>query len=44
MITGERLIVGVIGGYQQGGSTDSVSYSPYLGSDIQHLYEEAKRG
>jgi V8-like Glu-specific endopeptidase len=44
MITGERLIVGVIGGYQQGGSTDSVSYSPYLGSDIKHLYEEAERG
>jgi len=35
--------VGVIGGYQQGGNTDSVSYSSYLDSDIRHLYDEAKR-
>ena len=34
-------IVGVIGGYQQGGDTPSVSYSAFLGSDIQQLYEQA---
>jgi V8-like Glu-specific endopeptidase len=34
-------IVGVIGGYQQGGDTPAVSYSAYLGSSIQELYREA---
>lgn len=34
-------IVGVIGGYQQGGDTPSVSYSAYLSSDIHQLYEDA---
>ncbi len=34
-------IVGVIGGYQEGGDTASVSYSSYLGQDVQSLYREA---
>jgi len=34
-------IIGVIGGYQEGGDTDAVSYSPYLGPAIQRLYEQA---
>lgn len=34
-------IVGVIGGYQEGGNTASVSYSAYLGHDIQELYQQA---
>jgi V8-like Glu-specific endopeptidase len=34
-------IIGVIGGYQQGGDTPAVSYSAYLGNDIQKLYNEA---
>lgn len=34
-------IVGVIGGYQQGGDTDSVSYSSYFGPAIRALYEQA---
>jgi V8-like Glu-specific endopeptidase len=42
MTTEPRQIVGVIGGYQEGGATDSVSYSAYLGGAIQRLYEEAK--
>jgi V8-like Glu-specific endopeptidase len=33
-------IVGVIGGYQKGGNTSSVSYSAYLGSDIRQLYQQ----
>jgi len=37
-------IVGVIGGYQEGGDTPSVSYSAYLGSAIHHLYEQAISG
>ncbi len=34
-------IVGVIGGYQEGGDTASVSYSARLGADIQRLYQQA---
>ena len=34
-------IVGVIGGYQQGGDTPSISYSAYLNSDIHQLYDQA---
>jgi V8-like Glu-specific endopeptidase len=34
-------IVGVIGGYQEGGDTDSVSYSSYFNSDIENLYKQA---
>ena len=34
-------IVGVLGGYQEGGSTPSVSYSSYLGAEIQRLYLQA---
>lgn len=34
--------VAVIGGYQQGGATDSVSYSVYLGSAIQKLCQQAE--
>ena len=35
-------IVGVIGGYQQGGDTDSISYSAYLNDNIKKLYEQAE--
>lgn len=34
-------IVGVIGGYQEGGDTDAISYSAYLNGDIHQLYQEA---
>ena len=34
-------IVGVIGGYQQGGDTDAVSYSVRLGAAIVRLYRQA---
>jgi V8-like Glu-specific endopeptidase len=34
-------IVGVIGGYQEGGDTPSVSYSAYFGSGVRQLYEQA---
>jgi V8-like Glu-specific endopeptidase len=37
-------IVGVIGGYQEGGNDSSVSYSAYLGSGIHQLYEQAVAG
>jgi V8-like Glu-specific endopeptidase len=35
-------IVGVIGGYQRGGDTNAVSYSVYLDSAIEALYEQAE--
>jgi V8-like Glu-specific endopeptidase len=35
-------IVGVIGGYHEGGETPSVSYSARVGSAIQQLYRQAK--
>jgi V8-like Glu-specific endopeptidase len=41
-LTGTGTIIGVIGGYQQGGDTDSVSYSSYFGNDIKRLYEQAE--
>jgi V8-like Glu-specific endopeptidase len=41
---GTGSIVGVIGGYQQGGDTASVSYSAYLDDAIRQLYEEAIAG
>ena len=37
-------IVGVIGGYQEGGDSSSVSYSAYFGSAVQKLYQQAIAG
>ncbi|MFE6690459.1 trypsin-like serine peptidase [Streptomyces sp. NPDC057743] len=37
--TGE--VIGVIGGYQTGGSTDDTSYSPYFNDAIKSLYDKA---
>ncbi len=34
-------VIGVIGGYQEGGDSPSVSFSPYFGSGIRQLYEQA---
>jgi ABC-type transport system substrate-binding protein len=39
--TGTGRIVGVIGGYQQGGNTAGISYSAYLGNAIKQLYRQA---
>ena len=39
--TGTGRIVGVLGGYQQGGNTAGVSYSAYLGNAIRQLYRQA---
>jgi len=39
--TGQGLVVGVIGGYQQGGDTPQVSYSAVLGANAAALYEQA---
>jgi V8-like Glu-specific endopeptidase len=42
--TGTGTIVGVIGGYQQGGDSPAISYSSYLGTAAQSLYEQAIAG
>jgi V8-like Glu-specific endopeptidase len=39
--TGTGVVVGVIGGYEQGGDTPDVSYSTYFGPSVQALYQEA---
>ncbi|GAB2726502.1 trypsin-like serine peptidase [Kitasatospora kifunensis] len=34
-------VVGVIGGYQEGGNTPDISYSSYFGDAVQSLYDRA---
>ena len=43
-VTRTWAVVGVIAGYQEGGDTDDVSYSPYFGAAVQHLYQQAVEG
>jgi V8-like Glu-specific endopeptidase len=38
---GQGTVIGVIGGYEQGGDTPEVSYSIVFGSNVASLYEEA---
>ncbi|NEC90926.1 serine protease [Streptomyces sp. SID12501] len=40
-VDGEGEVVGVLGGFEQGGSTDDVSYSAVLGRAAASLYGEA---
>lgn len=40
-VTRTGTIVGVLGGYQEGGDTPQISYSVFLGPAIQHLYQQA---
>jgi V8-like Glu-specific endopeptidase len=40
-VTGEGLVIGVIGGYQQGGDTPQISYSAMLGANAAALYRVA---
>jgi hypothetical protein len=43
--TGNGAVVGVIGGYQQGGDTPSISYSSPFGANVMALYHTlARRG
>jgi V8-like Glu-specific endopeptidase len=39
--TGAGTVIGVIGGYQQGGDTPDVSYSPSFGREVAALYQQA---
>jgi V8-like Glu-specific endopeptidase len=40
-VTGQGVVIGVIGGYQQGGNTPQVSYSAVLGANAATLYKQA---
>ena len=40
-VSGQGTIIGVIGGYEQGGSTPSVSYASVFGTGVTSLYETA---
>ena len=42
--TGQGMVIGVIGGYQQGGDSPQVSYSPVLGANAAALYQVAVAG
>jgi len=39
--TGDGIVLGVIGGYQQGGDTPDISYAATLGTSVQALYDQA---
>ena len=40
-VTGQGTVIGVIGGYEQGGVTPQVSYSPRFGANVAALYRLA---
>jgi V8-like Glu-specific endopeptidase len=42
--TGQGTLIGLIGGYEQGGNTPQVSYSAVLGSNTAALYQTAVAG
>jgi V8-like Glu-specific endopeptidase len=42
--TGQGTVIGVIGGYQQGGDTPQVSYAAVFGTAVSHLYATAQAG
>ncbi len=42
--TGQGMVIGVIGGYQQGGYTPQISYSSVLGTNAAALYKTAMAG
>ncbi|MGE5292176.1 MAG: trypsin-like serine peptidase [Micromonosporaceae bacterium] len=39
--TGDGLVVGVVGGYEEGGYTPEISYSPMFGRNVAALYKTA---
>jgi V8-like Glu-specific endopeptidase len=43
-LNGEGTLIGVIGGYEQGGSTPQVSYSAMFGANVAALYQVAVAG
>ena len=42
--SGQGTVIGVIGGYQEGGDTPDVSYAPAFGAAVTALYQSAEAG
>jgi V8-like Glu-specific endopeptidase len=42
-VNGDGAVVGVIGGHEQGGATDDISYSAVFGTEAETLWREAGR-
>jgi V8-like Glu-specific endopeptidase len=42
--THHGTVVGILGGYLEGGSVHNISFSSYLGEDIKKLYDDASSG
>jgi V8-like Glu-specific endopeptidase len=42
--SGQGTVIGVIGGYQQGGDTSEVSYAAAFGAAVKALYQRAEAG
>jgi hypothetical protein len=42
--TGRGTLIGVIGGYEEGGDSPDVSYGAYLGQAAKALYLQAQNG
>jgi len=42
--TGQGTVMGLIGGYQQGGDSPAISYSAMFGSNVRALYQTAVAG
>jgi V8-like Glu-specific endopeptidase len=42
--SGQGTVIGVIGGYEQGGDTSEVSYAAALGAAVKALYQKAEAG
>jgi V8-like Glu-specific endopeptidase len=43
-LTGQGAVIGVIGGYEQGGDTPQISYSAMFGPNVAALYQAAEAG
>jgi V8-like Glu-specific endopeptidase len=43
-VTGDGTVIGVIGGYQQGGDSPDVSYAAAFGPSVRALYDAAVAG
>ncbi|MGI5456009.1 trypsin-like serine peptidase [Streptomyces sp. CA-249302] len=40
-VNGDQQVVGILGGHEQGGNTDDISYSVVLGTEAAELYKDA---
>ena len=43
-VSGDGTVIGVIGGFEQGGATADISYAAAFGADVRALYSAAVSG